>query len=568
MKKAYQPVDLTSRVKERIMSLYEVENQEELNKELDQFTEQVADEKRSDRQKMIVSWISSLFLHATCLMVLTTIYFITVDEVVETPPVRIMSIAQQIPKTHEDKIDHTELMPNVVIVESDVKDPDATVPVTTLNLIVENKNSSDDDLTPSELKKGREEAISDSETGSNAFNGTIGAGGPSSGMFGNRKGGGDHRSRMKMGPMGKPATAATDAGLRWLKKHQSPNGMWDAERYFQNCTDAVKCEPGSFEGIASDQVNVALTGYGSLCFLGGGYDHKTPSKYRSVVAKSIAYLLSIQKPDGMVGDRNYEHAIATMALVEAYGMSNDPDIRKPAQLAVDALIARQTIENKDDPYSGLLWDYGRPNPQRLDISVTGWNIMALKSAHGAGLNVKDAITGSRKALERVWKAANPDWEKKTDPYKDTTIFPYTWNSVTNKTERDHLSFVGATCLVFMGHKSGDIMLETLLNDSVTRWVDSEAYKKNMYACYYLSLSMFQAGGDRWEKCLRTIIPNTIDTQNKGENCASGSWDWEGQTWHGSKIGRVLTTEYNILNLQVAYRYAQVNGGLEKVLKKK
>lgn len=550
------------------MSLYEVENQEELNQQLDQLTEQVAADKRSDRQKMIVSWIGSLCIHVTCLLALSTFYFISVAEDIEMPPVRVVAMAPPQVKVHEDMIKHTEFMPNEVIIETDTKDPDAVVPVTMLDLPVEDKNMSDDDTTPSDVKKGREEAVADSEMGGNAFNGTIGAGGPASGMFGNRKGGGDHRSRMKMGPMGKPATAATDAGLRWLKKHQSPNGMWDAERYFQNCTDAIKCEPGSLEGISADQVNIAMTGYGSLCFLGGGYDHKTPSKYRPVIAKSIAYLLSVQKPDGMLGDRNYEHAIATMALVEAYGMSNDPDLRKPAQLALDALIARQAVENKDDPYSGLLWDYGRPNPQRIDISVTGWNVMALKSAFGAGLNVKDAITGSKKALERVWKAANPDWEKKTDPYKDTTIFPYTWNAVTNKTDRDHLSFVGATCAVFMGHKSGDIMLETMLNDSVARWVDNGAYKKNMYACYYLSLSMFQAGGDRWEKCLQTIIPNTIDTQSKADNCLNGSWDWEGQTWHGSKIGRVLTTEYNILNLQVAYRYAQVNGGLEKVLKKK
>jgi hypothetical protein len=567
MKKAYKPVDLTSRVKERIMSLYEVENQEELNRELDQLDEQVAAEKRSDRQKTIVSWISSFCLHATCLLALSTFYYMAVEEEIEMPPVRITSVIPPPPKAPEDKI-HIEFMPNEVIIESDIKDPEAVVPITSLDLPVDVMNSSDDDMAQSDVKKGREETVSDSEMGGNAFNGNIGAGGPPAGMFGNRKGGGDKRTRMKMGPMGKPATAATDAGLRWLKKHQSPNGMWDAERYFQNCTDALKCEPGSYEGISQVQVNVAMTGYGALCFLGGGYDHKAPSKYRPVIAKSIEYLLSIQKPDGMLGDRNYEHAVATMALVEAYGMSNDTELRKPAQLAVDALIARQAIENKDDPYSGLLWDYGRPNPQRLDMSVTGWNVMALKSAYGAGLNVKDSITGSKKALERVWKAANPEWEKKTDPYKDTTIFPYTWNAVTNKTEKEHLSFVGATCAVFLGHRSGDIMLETMLNDSEARWINNGAYKKNMYACYYLSLAMFQAGGNRWEKCLQTIIPSTIETQSKAEDCTNGSWAWEGQNWHGSKIGRVLTTTYNILNLQVAYRYAQVNGGLEKVLKKK
>ena len=547
------------------MSLSEVETNEELNQELNQLEEQVKSEEISDRKKMLIGWITSGCLHAACIMLTSAIYFIAISEEVEAPPVRVSSVPIP-PVKPPDVIKNIDILENNVLIETDTKDLDAKVPITSLDLPVDEKNSSDDDMTPSDIKKGREEAVADSEQGANGFLNTIGVGGGASGMYGNRQGGGSHRARQKMGNMGKPSASATDAGLRWLKRHQSPNGMWDAERYFQNCTEDPKCEPGSYGSHAAEQVNVAMTGYATLCFLGAGYDHKTPSKYKAVVSKAINYLLSVQKPDGMMGERNYEHPVATMALVEAYGMTNDPDLRKPAQNGIDMVIAKQLVEKPEDPYSSLLWDYTRPNIARVDISVTGWNIMALKSAVGAGLNVKESISGAKKGLERVWKAANPDWEKKSDPYKDTTIFPYTWNPTTNETKRDHLSFVGATCAVFLGHVAGDSMLETMLNDAEHRWIDSGTYKHNSYACYYLSLSMFQAGGDRWKKCLGTVIPYAVETQNRDTSCLNGSWSADDQSWAGKDIGRVLSTCYNILNLEVAYRYAQVHPEV-KILKK-
>jgi hypothetical protein len=555
MKKFYQSVDLTNKVKERLMSLNKVETQEELQQELQLLDEQIEKEKSEERQKTIISWATSLGLHVIVFLMAMSIAFTMAEPEQEVPPTRIVSIPLPPIKTPEEKPKDRELIEKIVIMESETVTDTQPNPITNLEAVDEITSSEDAVETPSDMQKGREEAVSTSEFGGNAFVGVIGVGGPAGGMFGSRTGGGKIRVRAKMGPTGKSAEGATEAGLRWLKKHQSPNGQWSATRYFANCTDGNKCEPGKDE---SGDEDAAMTGYAVLCFLGQGYDHKTPNKFRPVVKKGLEYLISIQKPDGLIGERNYEHPVATMALVEAYGMTNDPELRKPAQLGVDMILARQSYEKENDPYSGLLWDYTKPNANRNDLSCSGWAIMCLKSAVGAGLNVKDSITGAKKSIERVWKAANPDWDKKLDPYKDTTIFPYTWNANTNVTDKDHLSFVGATCAVFLGHKSGDIMLETLVNDAINRWVTSGRYKQNNYSVYYLSMALFQMGGDRWKLALETLIPYAIQTQRKTEDCFDGSWDYADQQWHGADTGRVLSTCYNILNLQVAYRYAQVN----------
>ena len=54
--------------------------------------------------------------------------------------------------------------------------------------------------------------------------------------------------------------SAVDAALRWFKRHQSPNGMWDVDGYPVNCTLAgAKCEPGTDHTGADG--DAAMTGY-------------------------------------------------------------------------------------------------------------------------------------------------------------------------------------------------------------------------------------------------------------------------------------------------------------------
>lgn len=547
------------------MTLSDVETQDELQNEMQLLEQEELNLKREERKKTLIGWTISLSLHACLFLFMTTIAFTMMEnEEFETPPVRVSILPDPPQKKIIEQRNERDILEKVVLVETEQESNDKG-PISDIltPTEMETNTEAETDLTNNQAK-GREEAISDMEMGSTGVMSFIGVGNGASGMFGNRTGTGKARSKSKMGPFGKPADAATDAGLRWLMRHRSPNGMWSASKYYLNCTVGNKCEPGKEQ---SGDEDMAMTGYSLLCFLGSGYDHKTPNRYRKVVKNGLDYIIANQKPDGLCGERNYEHAVATMALVEAYGVSNDPELRKPAQKAVDVLVARQAMIGADE-YKRLGWDYVSPNAKRNDISVSGWCIMALKSAIGAGLNVGEGMTGSKEFIVKAWKSANPDWEKKTDPYKDTTVFPYCYNGETNVTERDHLSFVGATCAVFLGHKSGDIMLETLLNEAEKRWIDSGNYKNNNYAVYYLGMAQFQAGGERWQKYLNTVIPFAIDAQRKSEDCYDGSWNWEGQSWHGADTGRVLSTCYNILNLEVAYRYAQVNGGLDILKKKK
>jgi hypothetical protein len=196
-------------------------------------------------------------MHATILMLLATVVFLSKEQEQETPPVKITSIPPPPEKKEEKpKMDRTLLDPKVTLDIEAKSDKDA--PITQLDVKVD-EDSQRETETDSDTPKGREEAVADSEMGGQGAFMAIGAGGGSAGMFGSRTGGGRKRAVNAHGGS-KGSESAVDAALRWFKKHQSPDGKWDAERYFTNCTEDPKCEPGSFFNHKDSEIHPAMTG--------------------------------------------------------------------------------------------------------------------------------------------------------------------------------------------------------------------------------------------------------------------------------------------------------------------
>src|SRR5205085_3532932 len=83
----------------------------------------------------------------------------------------------------------------------------------------------------------------------------------------------------------------------------------------------------------------------------------------------------------------YSHAIATIALCEAYGMTGDKTkLLYPCQRAVGFILSAQGVNGS--------WGYGPK--QTGDTSIVGWQIQALKSAE----QCRD-LTIDRKALDKA-----------------------------------------------------------------------------------------------------------------------------------------------------------------------
>src|SRR5262249_8145545 len=126
--------------------------------------------------------------------------------------------------------------------------------------------------------------------------------------------------------------AAVTTGLRWLARHQTKDGSW-------------KLDDLSFKdkGMAND---IAGTALGLLPFLAAGHTHKSAKEddYAKVVEKALQFLIRQQdKKTGKWGKDPgmYGQALATIAVCEAYGLTRDSALTRPAQLAVNYTVKAQ-----------------------------------------------------------------------------------------------------------------------------------------------------------------------------------------------------------------------------------
>ena len=510
----------------------------------------------------IGGWLLSGTIHMALIATLASIAY-AVQKVIQDPVVMnpgVIPPPQKIPEVkRHDVVTTPILLPQVDDLVVDAVDPLATDQKEKESLVAP-EDPSDQVATPTTTDVADPSLDASGESGAMAFIG-MGPGGHPPGGFGPH---GRPQGDGKGPRPGPTVVRSTKAALRWFSRHQSLAGNWGVSTYQNNCTEgAQRCEPGAANnGVAGD---IACSGLALLCFLGDGNDGKHQTPYRAVVAKGVAWMLEQQRPDGSFGDRNYEHAIAVMALSEALFMAPEGwyQMRAPLQKAVNVMLARQNPTADGKSVSG--WDYAAPNPKRDDSSVTGWNVMALKSAFIAELNIGNGFTGAKTWLQTAWKAANPNANKLSSG--EASVFPYVVDQSTGTSERNHLAGLGAVCAAFLGHQRGDVMMESLINGVVAKDLPSmRTWPCNTYLLYYDTMAMFQATSDmketdpRW-KAWHTPVEKMLTTaQRRDEGCFDGSWDFQGTEFHGHETGRLLSTALCCLSLEVYERYGVVTRG--------
>lgn len=316
---------------------------------------------------------------------------------------------------------------------------------------------------------------------------------------------------------------AVASALEWLALHQSAEGYWDSDGFFDRCPAGDRCEGPAIEG-GSD---AGLTGLALLAFLGAGHTHLESEQYREVVRKGLSWLLSMQKPDGDLRYRGriYCHSMATLSLTEAFAMSGDERLKEPAQRAIDWLAAAQ------HPQSGG-WRYG-PG-QFGDTSVYGWAILALRSARNSGLEVPTTTwERSRQWLNLVSLGARGGlacYRPGSPPTHAMTA-------------------EALVCRQVFGLERGDPRMDEAGDYLLARPPDPSDY--HLYYWYYGTLAMFQLGGDHWLRWNDRLARTLLATQNTAGH-RRGSWD--PQRPFGVDGGRVFATACSALCLEVYYRY--------------
>jgi hypothetical protein len=406
----------------------------------------------------------------------------------------------------------------------------------------------EDETEEFDSTQGDPDFLADSPFDDKAFNDVIGIGGGAGGKFGGRFGG--RRNLRAQG--GRGVEQALIDGLEWLKNHQSLDGYWDVDNFMHNNALGRSC---TCEGPGQEIHDVGMTGLALLAFLGDGNTTRQ-GPYKEVVARGVNWLRDQQDSDsGLIGDRVghgfiYDHAIATLAITEAYYFSKNPLIKRTAQDAINYILRAR------NPYSA--WRYEVPPNGENDTSVTGWMVFALKSAEEGGLKIdKDAYAGALSWLDEV-----------TDPATGRCGYD-SIGSLSSRIPRvnDHfppekgeaMTAVALLCRFFMGQDPDkDKVMEAhakVLANKLPEW-DPDGRGCDMYYWYYGSYAMYQFGGKYWEDWNKAMKKAVVDSQRKDGDFL-GSWDPVGP-W-GFAGGRVYSTASMVLCLEVYFRYAKVLG---------
>ena len=319
-------------------------------------------------------------------------------------------------------------------------------------------------------------------------------------------------------PIPPQVISAVDRGLEWLAAHQDTRtGAW-------------------LVGLDANAPVAATTALSAMAFMARGH---VPGQgpYGDNINHAVDCILNIQEKNGLIAHdyqhAMYEHAIATVMLCEAYGMLDDKRQERAATAiakAVALILAAQNVPKDTDEQGG--WRY-TPDARSSDISVTGWQLMALRGAANTGAPLP------RRAIEQ-----GIAYIKRRAVTGAEGGFAYVGSDGPNPAR----SGTGILALELLGKhnepeslRAGDFLRKTPINRGTGFYY---------YTVYYCSQAAWQLGGDYWTEINEPIRRALLLNQSP-----DGSWSVHnsGEEMAGTAYG----TSMAILALTVPYRYLPI-----------
>jgi Squalene-hopene cyclase C-terminal domain len=328
-----------------------------------------------------------------------------------------------------------------------------------------------------------------------------------------------------------PMDEAIDRGLAYLRQVQNRDGSWAAEAGFGQFGPR-----GQMAGGGGDP---AITALAVMAFLSAG---KVPDEGSdgATVARGIRFVMSRQQKGRAFsqglnggGTEMYYHGICTLMLAEAAGMTDGKladELKLRLEDAVNVLLRGQRNPTSGPDAGG--WRY-RVDGTDSDLSVTGWQLMALRAAKNVGCDVP---------AERI-QAAVDYIHRCHDP--NTGGFRYT----TRGSVTVPCTGTGILALELCGkefHRSEPALRagSFILNNPL-----SPRNQHFFYGVYYTSQGMFQLGENFW-KSYRPKLHALLLQQNPPQR--NGAW-YGGGGFDDQQFGPTYCTPMAILALTVEYR---------------
>ncbi len=347
---------------------------------------------------------------------------------------------------------------------------------------------------------------------------------------------------------------AVQLALKWLAKHQLPNGGWSLDHTLGPGKFRTSPDNGD-PGTRAEALNGA-TALALLPFLGNGQTHLN-GKYKNVVKRGLEFLMDRGKRQGRgvsyhePGGTMYSHGLVSIVFNEAFAMSKDSRLAPYAQGTI------WFIEDAQDVVGGG-WRYAPK--QAGDTSAVGWQVMALKSGKMSGLDIN----------KRTYKLTSKFLDSVS--MNSGAIYGYVDPPASSSPAHRARTSVGLLCRMYMGWDQNNAALTDgvewmakLEPDVGQRGYDQlpgkprSGARYNMYYNYYATQVMKHYGGDIWKKWngkMRDFLVKSQVTEGDGE----GSWFFTKNASHAADVGgRLYVTSLACMTLEIYYRYLPLYG---------
>lgn len=290
----------------------------------------------------------------------------------------------------------------------------------------------------------------------------------------------------------------------------------------------------------------AMTALSALAFAAVGHQPASASPEGVALRKALTFLLGQgrQDQDGYFGARDssrmYGHGITSLTLSAMLGMgadaAQDAALRSSCERAISLILRSQAVVKRPEHAGG--WRY-TPVSTDSDLSISIWQLMALRSAKNAGLEVpKEAIDNAVGYLKRAHVPNGKDW-KTAAGFRYVSGGPANWSTAAE----------GLLALQLSGAYDAPEVLET------AEWLlhnpPDAAKAKTLwfyYGTYYYAQGMYQRGGEAAAESAKRVTEVLLPLQE-----ANGSW----KPVSDMERNKVYCTALALLSLSVKYHFLPI-----------
>lgn len=318
----------------------------------------------------------------------------------------------------------------------------------------------------------------------------------------------------------------------------------------KKATDYLLSQQKSDGRIQDAKNETAMTSLAIMALSATGHLTTDQTKEGEALRKALEFVLrdDRQEENGYFGNRDgsrmYGHGIVSLMLAELLGMGVDEDhdrrIRKRLDKAIQLILWAEDRKQTNSGHHGG-WRY-LPTSDDSDLSVTIWQLLALRAVKNAGLDVpKKAIDAAIGYLKRSYYSQ-----------RDTEGKPINMKSACGYQLGRGPSFASGAAGLLALQACGEYEAPEVKGSA--EWLKelklSYDIEMFFYGMHYYAQGMYQYGGEHAEHAKRTAESILLPKQQE-----DGSW--QATRGHENVAGKVYATSMAVLSLSVQYHYLPI-----------